>query len=97
MLAVATLEFVADPTTDELEPIPDRAVEHGEVFTRHWVVELILGLVGYTPDRDLARVKLVEPACGTGVFLGPCRATAERRLSRLWSVACRSQGCHSCI
>jgi type I restriction-modification system DNA methylase subunit len=46
------------------------AVEHGEVFTRSWVVELILDLIGYTPDKDLGAVRLVEPACGEGAFLG---------------------------
>ncbi|MGQ0573813.1 MAG: Eco57I restriction-modification methylase domain-containing protein [Pseudonocardia sp.] len=45
--------------------------EHGEVFTRAWVVGLILDLVGYTPDRDLAALRVVEPACGSGAFLGP--------------------------
>jgi adenine-specific DNA-methyltransferase len=44
---------------------------HGEVFTRRWVVELILDLVGYTADRDLAEMKAVEPACGSGAFLAP--------------------------
>ncbi len=43
----------------------------GEVFTRPWVVELILDLAGYTPDRDLATLLGVEPACGEGAFLGP--------------------------
>lgn len=47
------------------------AVEHGEVFTRRWVVELILDLVGYTPDRDLAALTILEPACGSGAFLVP--------------------------
>ena len=46
-------------------------VELGEVFTRPWVVELILDLAGYTPDRDLATLFAVEPACGEGAFLGP--------------------------
>lgn len=46
------------------------AVEHGEVFTRGWVVELILDLLGYTPDKDLCDLKIVEPACGGGAFLG---------------------------
>ncbi|GAA1896415.1 Eco57I restriction-modification methylase domain-containing protein [Streptomyces sodiiphilus] len=46
------------------------AVEHGEVFTRSWVVELILDLIGYTPDKDLCDTKLIEPACGAGAFLG---------------------------
>lgn len=45
--------------------------EYGAVFTRRWVVELILDLVGYTPDRDLAATRAIEPACGTGAFLGP--------------------------
>lgn len=45
--------------------------EHGEVFTRRWVVELILDLTGYTADRDLAELRALEPACGSGAFLGP--------------------------
>ena len=60
------------------------AVEHGEVFTRRWVVETILDLVGYTPDRDLGAMRLVEPACGAGAFLGP---VAERL-----SESCRKHG-----
>lgn len=43
----------------------------GEVFTRRWVVELILDLAGYTAERDLAANLAVEPACGTGAFLEP--------------------------
>ena len=49
----------------------DDAAGHGEVFTRRWVVELILDLVGYTPDRPLHELTVVEPACGSGAFLGP--------------------------
>jgi hypothetical protein len=45
--------------------------EHGEVFTRRWVVELILDLAGYTADRDLGSMRAVEPSCGAGAFLGP--------------------------
>ncbi|WP_211319317.1 Eco57I restriction-modification methylase domain-containing protein [Quadrisphaera granulorum] len=47
------------------------AIEHGEIFTRRWVVDLILDLCGYTSDRDLADLRAVEPACGAGAFLGP--------------------------
>lgn len=54
------------PTADE-----ELAGEHGEVFTRRWVVELILDLVGYTPDRDLSRMVAVEPSCGSGAFIVP--------------------------
>ncbi len=45
--------------------------KHGEVFTRRWIVDLILDLAGYTADRDLAAMRAVEPSCGTGAFLGP--------------------------
>jgi adenine-specific DNA-methyltransferase len=44
---------------------------HGEVFTRRWVVEVLLDLTGYTVDRDLGQVHLLEPSCGCGAFLGP--------------------------
>lgn len=62
----------------------DTTAEHGEVFTRGWVVDLILDLVGYTEDRDLAGLVAVEPACGTGAFLGP--------LVRRLSASCRAHG-----
>jgi adenine-specific DNA-methyltransferase len=41
------------------------------VFTRRWVVEVLLDLTGYTTDRDLSRIHLLEPSCGSGAFLGP--------------------------
>lgn len=69
---------------DQQTLIPDEAYEHslaisgvvsdqeyGAVFTRRWVVELILDLVGYTADRDLSKLRAIEPACGDGAFLGP--------------------------
>ena len=58
--------------------------EHGEVFTREWVVDLILDLVGYTADRDLASLVAVEPACGTGAFLG--------QMVRRLSASCNRHG-----
>lgn len=55
---------------------------YGEVFTRRWVVEVILDLVGYTVNRDLARMRLVEPSMGSGAFLIPAleRLLASARL-----------------
>lgn len=50
---------------------PDPDGEHGEVFTRRWIVELMLDLIGYTPDADLASKVIVEPSCGYGAFLLP--------------------------
>jgi hypothetical protein len=49
----------------------DPGADYGEVFTRRWVVELILDLVGYTAEQDLGARVLVEPSCGTGAFLIP--------------------------
>ncbi|MEQ1700332.1 MAG: Eco57I restriction-modification methylase domain-containing protein [Ilumatobacteraceae bacterium] len=49
----------------------DHSAEHGEVFTRRWVVDLILDLAGYTVDRDLCSFVAVEPSCGAGAFLVP--------------------------
>ena len=48
---------------------PDGA--HGEVFTRRWVVDLILDLAGYRASADLGASVIVEPACGGGAFLVP--------------------------
>ncbi|MBK8481155.1 MAG: Eco57I restriction-modification methylase domain-containing protein [Proteobacteria bacterium] len=50
---------------------------HGVVLTKPHVVDLILELAGYTSDRDLAQLRLLEPASGQGAFLLPA---AERLL-----------------
>jgi adenine-specific DNA-methyltransferase len=44
---------------------------YGEVFTRRWVVDVLLDLVGYSADEDLGALHLLEPSCGSGAFLGP--------------------------
>lgn len=67
-----------------LSTIDAPTVQHAEIFTRRWVVEFILDLVGYTADRDLACLVAVEPACGAGAFLGPM-------VERL-SASCRKHG-----
>jgi type I restriction-modification system DNA methylase subunit len=42
---------------------------HGQVFTRPHVVDLMLDLAGYTPDKLLYRLTLLEPGAGNGAFL----------------------------
>jgi len=42
---------------------------HGIVYTKDWIVNLVLDLAGYTIDKPLWRQVIVEPACGNGSFL----------------------------
>jgi hypothetical protein len=41
----------------------------GVVYTKPWMVALILDLAGYTADRDLSKLVAVEPSAGDGAFL----------------------------
>ena len=43
----------------------------GIVFTKRWVVELLLDLSGYRSDKNLVDALAIEPAAGDGAFLGP--------------------------
>ncbi|HEY3373570.1 MAG TPA: Eco57I restriction-modification methylase domain-containing protein [Candidatus Aquicultor sp.] len=61
-----------------------QVLNYGTVFTKRWVVEMILDLAGYTADRDLAQMVAVEPSCGDGSFLVPM----VERLSR----SCKTRG-----
>jgi adenine-specific DNA-methyltransferase len=47
------------------------AEARGVVYTKRWVVELLLDLAGYRSELDLAKSRAVEPAAGDGAFLGP--------------------------
>jgi methylase of polypeptide subunit release factors len=47
----------------------------GVVYTKDWVVDFVLDTAGYTADKDLANLVVIEPSCGCGAFL--CRL-AER-------------------
>ena len=41
----------------------------GAVYTKPWVVGLLLDLAGYSPDKNLVDALAVEPAAGEGAFL----------------------------
>jgi hypothetical protein len=43
----------------------------GVVYTKRWVVELLLNLAGYRSEINLVDAFAVEPAAGDGAFLGP--------------------------
>lgn len=61
--------------------------QRGAVFTRHEVVEFILDLTGYTEDRPLHHLRLLEPSFGAGDFLIP----AIDRLLTAWKHAGRAE------
>ncbi|OGB06826.1 MAG: modification methylase PaeR7I [Burkholderiales bacterium RIFCSPHIGHO2_12_FULL_69_20] len=52
----------------------------GAIFTRREVVDFILDLTGYTSDRPLHKLRLLEPSFGDGDFLFP----AIDRLLHAW-------------
>ena len=45
------------------------AEERGAIFTKREVVDFILDLLGYVPDRALYRHRILEPSFGEGDFL----------------------------
>ncbi len=46
-------------------------VPKGVVYTKRWVVELLLDLSGYCSNTNLVDSLGIEPAAGDGAFLGP--------------------------
>jgi len=57
----------------------------GVVYTKRWVVELLLDLAGYTAGANLVDAVAVEPSAGEGAFLAPMierLADSCRRLGR---------------
>jgi len=58
----------------------DNAKTRGAVFTRSEVVDFLLDLCRYTPDRPLYKLKLLEPSFGSGEFL----LAAAERLLKSW-------------
>ena len=70
----------------------------GAVFTRRNVVEFMLDLAGYTTEKPLHQMSLLEPAFGNGDFLLPVVA----RLLQSWNASPDKNGdvfeaLHKCI
>src|ERR1700722_18460425 len=68
--------------------VPVALEPKGVVYTKRWVVELLLDLADYRSDENLVDTVAVEPAAGDGAFLGPMieRLIAScKRLGRPWS------------
>ncbi|MEO8009262.1 MAG: Eco57I restriction-modification methylase domain-containing protein, partial [Betaproteobacteria bacterium] len=73
--------FEGCPITAAVSALANAGVEaRGAIFTRPEVVDFILDLVGYTADRPLHTMCLLEPSFGGGDFLLP----AVERLLKAW-------------
>ncbi len=57
--------------------------QRGHFSTPPRLVEYILNACGYTPTSDLSRIRVLDPACGSGNFLA---AAARRLITSLSSV-----------
>lgn len=57
----------------------------GVVFTKDWIVDFVLDVAGYTPERSLTSGCAIEPSCGDGAFL-------RRMVNRLCESASRTGG-----
>ena len=69
------------PVEEALKQLSEAGIEErGAIFTRREVVDFILDLVGYTPDRPLHELPLLEPSFGDGDFL----LAAVERLLTAW-------------
>jgi adenine-specific DNA-methyltransferase len=66
----------------------------GVVLTKPQVVNLILDLAGYTVDRDLTSLRLLDPSCGHGTFLA---AAVERLIKSAHARGKKSQDLEGAI
>lgn len=72
------------PVTEAVRALSEAGAEaRGAIFTRREVVDFILDLSGYTADRPLHELRLLEPSFGEGDFLLP----AIERLLEAWRAA----------
>jgi hypothetical protein len=78
--------------TDAAPTAPTRPLEkRGAVYTKPWIVELLLDMAGYDVTADLAAKFAVEPAAGEGAFLVPMavRLLRSARLKGRGPLECR--------
>lgn len=75
----ATAELVSHRAD---QPYGHEEKARGAIFTRQSVVDFMLDLIGYTVDRDLQHLPLLEPSFGGGRFL----LSAVDRLVASWRV-----------
>lgn len=77
LMTVQTTRAALQPSLPTLCPVASAVAlsaeagieERGAIFTRREVVDFILDLAGYTADRPLHQMRLLEPSFGGGDFL----------------------------
>src|SRR5258708_6907960 len=70
-MTIRTMRGIQQPLFAPLPPPRVAPLElKGVVYTKRWVVSLLLDLAGYVAPEDLANAVAVEPASGEGAFLG---------------------------
>lgn len=78
--------FRAPDVSAALESLAaDSEIERGAVFTRPEVAAAILDLCGYTTDRALHRLRLLQPLFSGGDFLLRAATSPATRLRNLFS------------
>mgnify|MGYP002536455721 CR=1 FL=1 len=64
------------------------STHHGVVYTKKWVVDLILDVAGYVPGTGISDKVIIEPSCGCGAFLtviaGPMMQLPLAKVGRRW-------------
>ncbi|MDR3741479.1 MAG: Eco57I restriction-modification methylase domain-containing protein [Terracidiphilus sp.] len=70
--AVRTIRAFQNPLPLDLFPAESTTYEpQGVVYTKRWVVDLLLDLAGYTSEHDLIHSVAIEPSAGDGAFFVP--------------------------
>lgn len=89
LIAVHQADLFGDcPVTDAVLALATAGGEQrGAVFTKKEVVDFILDLAGYTTDRPLMDLRLLEPSFGNGDFL----LLAIDRLLDCWAASGRPE------
>ncbi len=80
-----TMRGVQRPLIEPLGQVVNALEAKGVIYTKEWVVELLLDLADYRTERNLVDAVAIEPAAGRGAFLGPMIRRlihSSRRLGR---------------
>lgn len=67
---------------------------NGAVYTPHHLVAWILDLAEFSPSEPIERLRVLDPACGCGVFLAHAACRLAERLQKLGVILNSEDGAH---